>query len=156
MNFLDLCSYRGAVSVNNLVHSGDGNGGSNDAYVLQLTVSLHECQSSRNKLFYSFLNGELPDLASLRESIDCIFTFKDVVYFEMLDESYADFPEYEDQVIGSTFRTYRKSGYLNELREKRLAHYLEDKCEFQHYSIYGVNHILEIVTFSEPHVEVVL
>lgn len=151
MNFSSLTAYNGVISLSKIVHSVDGDK-KKAPYVVSITVYLDEISAKKNeRLFKEITNG----ISEKQKNVYLEIEFTDVVYLEVLDEYYADFPEYKDVGKGHVFRTYSQSGYLEFLLNTRLTEHLESEYNFNHFSIYGINHIVEVITLSNPTVRLV-
>ncbi|WP_251139192.1 hypothetical protein [Exiguobacterium sp. s146] len=84
--------------------------------------------------------------------------FEDIIYMEVIDESYADGVVItpHDQSEGNQIVRYTRSGYLEQLQETRFRLWEDikpDVVTFCHYRIYGLDTVLEIITMSDPTVE---
>lgn len=92
------------------------------------------------------------------EMVNVKLSFEDIIYMEVIDESYADGVVItpHDQFEGNQIVRYIRSGYLEQLQEKRFRLWEDIKPDFVtfcHYRIYGLDTELEIITMSDPTVE---
>lgn len=74
--------------------------------------------------------------------------FESYIGYSILNESFTSMDHYED-FEGKAFRIYRKSRYLDFIKVGTFAS--EDyPGAFKHYGIVCFNHIIDIVSVSEP------
>lgn len=92
------------------------------------------------------------------EVVNVKLCFEDVIYMEIIDESYANGVVFmpHDQYEGNQIVRYTRSGYLEQLQETRFQLWEDikpDVVTFCHYRIYGLDTVLEIITMTDPTVE---
>lgn len=123
---------------------------------LTFQLQLLEHRKKRNAAFRERLeaNGIHPQ----SEIVNVKLSFEDIIYMEVIDESYADGVVItpHDQFEGNQIVRYIRSGYLEQLQEIRFRLWEDIKPDFVtfcHYRIYGLDTELEIITMSDPTVE---
>lgn len=126
---------------------------------LTFNLQLSDHPRKRNASFRERL--EANEIPPQSEMVNVKLRFEDVIYMEVIDESYADGMVItpHDQFEGNQIVRYTKSGYLDQLQETRfqLWEYIKaDVATFCHYRIYGLDTVLEIITMSDPTVEVAI
>lgn len=126
---------------------------------LTFNLQLFDHPRKRNASFRERLeaNGIHPQ----SEMVNVKLRFEDIIYMEVIDESYADGVVItpHDQFEGHQIVRYTKSGYLDQLQETRfqLWEFIKpDDATLCHYRIYGMDNVLEIITMSDPIVEVAI
>lgn len=146
MKFEDLFFYHGMMHVFDYQHDI---GSSRLTFQLQLL----DHQKKRNTRFRERV--VVGEVHSQREVINVKLCFEDVIYMEVIQESFADgiMDEPSDEFEGSQIKRFEKSGYLDFLTQTRFSFWgliHDDLTPFTHYRIYGLNSVLEIITLSEP------
>lgn len=123
---------------------------------LTFNLQLFDHPRKRNASFRERLeaNGIPPQ----SEMVNVKLRFEDVIYLEVIDESFADEVVItpHDQFEGHQIIRYMRSGYLEQLQETRFRLWEDIKPDFVtlcHYRIYGLDTELEIITMSDPTVE---
>jgi len=116
---------------------------------LMFQLQLLDHRKKQNTSFRERLetNGVHPQSEMLR--------FEDIIYMEVIDESYADgvVVTSHDHFEGNQVVRYTKSGYLDQLQKTRfqLWEFIKpDDAMLYHYRIYGLDTVLEIITMSDP------
>ncbi|TCI30809.1 hypothetical protein EVJ33_05840 [Exiguobacterium sp. SL-10] len=149
MRFEDLFLYDGMMHV----FAFDYDIGSKH---LTFNLQLFDHPRKRNASFRERLeaNGIHPQ----SEMVNVKLCFEDIIYMEVIDESYADgvVITSHDQCEGNQIVRYIRSGYLEQLQETRFQLWEDikpDVVTFCHYRIYGLDTVLEIITMSDPTVE---
>lgn len=146
MKFEDLFFYHGMMHVFDFQHDL---GSSRLTFQLQLL----DHQKKRNTRFRERV--EVGGVHSQREVINVKLCFEDVIYLEIIQESFADgiMDEPSDDFGGSQIKRFEQSGYLDFLKRTRFSFWEvihDDSTIFTHYRICGLNSVLEIITLSEP------
>ncbi|MDA5559593.1 hypothetical protein PJK55_02505 [Exiguobacterium sp. MMG028] len=146
MKFEDLFFYDGMMHVFDYQHDV---GSSRLTFQLQLL----DHQSKRNTRFRERV--EVGGVHPQREVINVKLCFEDVIYMEVIQESFADgiMDEPSDEFEGSQIKRFKQSGYLDFLKRTRFSFWElihDDSTPFTHYRICGLNSVLEIITLSEP------
>lgn len=123
---------------------------------LSFNLQLSDHPRKRNASFRERL--EANEIHPQSEMVNVKLRFEDVIYMEVIDESYADgmVITSHDQFEGNQIVRYTKSGYLDQLQETRfqLWEFIKpNDATLCHYRIYGMDTVLEIITMSDPTVE---
>lgn len=152
MEFEDLFFYHGMIHVFDFQHDLESSR-------LTFQVKLLDHQRKRNTTFRERV--EVGGVHSRREVINVKLCFEDVVYMEVIQESFADgiIDEPSDEFEGSQIKRFEQSGYLDFLTRTRFSFWElihDDSTPFTHYRICGLNSVLEIITLSEPTVASVI
>ncbi|TCI21954.1 hypothetical protein [Exiguobacterium sp. SL-9] len=123
---------------------------------LTFQLQLLDHRKKQNTSFRKWIeaNGIHPQ----SEMVNVKLCFEDVIYIEIIDESYADgvVMTPHDQWEGNQIVRYTRSGYLEQLQKTRFQLWEDikpDVVTFCHYRIYGLDTVLEIITMSNPTVE---
>jgi hypothetical protein len=96
-------------------------------------------------------NGIIDNLYSIDPdySIPLIqINFETYIGYSILNESFTTLDDYEE-FVGKAFRIFKKSRYLDYIKEGTFAT-AEYPGPFKHYEIACLNHIIDIVSMSEP------
>jgi len=120
---------------------------------LMFQLQLLDHRKKQNTSFRERLetNGVHPQ----SEMVNVKLRFEDIIYMEVIDESYADgvVVTSHDHFEGNQVVRYTKSGYLDQLQKTRfqLWEFIKpDDAMLYHYRIYGLDTVLEIITMSDP------
>ena len=152
MEFEDLFFYQGMVHVFDFQHDLESSR-------LTFQVKLLDHLKKRNTTFRERVG--VGGVHSQREVINVKLCFEDVIYMEVIQESFADgiIDEPSDEFEGSQIKRFEQSGYLDFLTRTRFSFWEvihDDSTPFTHYRICGLNSVLEIITLSEPTVASVI
>ncbi|OGX80343.1 hypothetical protein A6395_01835 [Exiguobacterium sp. SH31] len=150
MRFEDLLLYDGTIEV----FAFNYDIGPNKS--LTFNLQLYDHPRKRNASFRERL--EANGISPQSEVVNVKLCFEDIIYMEVIDESYADgvVMTPHDQYDGNQIVRYTRSGYLEQLQETRFQLWEDIKPDFVtfcHYRICGLDTVLEIITMSDPTVE---
>lgn len=140
MNFLDLLNIEKVYLMN--VEEPIENS-------LRLTLLRSKTSSVPETL--KIANGIIDNLYSIDPdySIPLIqINFETYIGYSILNESFTTLDDYEE-FVGKAFRIFKKSRYLDYIKEGTFAT-AEYPGPFKHYEIACLNHIIDIVSMSEP------
>lgn len=152
MKFEDLFFYDGMMHVFDYQHDLESSR-------LTFQVKLLDHLKKRNTTFRERV--EVDGVYSQREVINVKLCFEDVIYMEVIQESFADgiMDEPTDEFEGTQIKRFEQSGYVDFLKQTRFSFWEvihDDSTIFTHYRISGLNSVLEIITLSEPTVASVI
>ncbi|WP_313532920.1 hypothetical protein [Exiguobacterium profundum] len=152
MKFEDLFFYKGMVHVFDFQRDLESSR-------LTFQVKLLDHLKKRNTTFRERV--EVDGVYSQREVINVKLCFEDVIYMEVIQESFADgiINEPTDEFEGTQIKRFEQSGYVDFLKQTRFSFWEvihDDSTIFTHYRISGLNSVLEIITLSEPTVASVI
>ncbi|TCI47574.1 MULTISPECIES: hypothetical protein [unclassified Exiguobacterium] len=149
MRFEDLFLYNGTIEV--FAFNYDIGPKS-----LTFNLQLYDHTRKRNASFRERL--EANEISPQSEVVNVKLCFEDIIYMEIIDESYADgvVMTPHDKCEGHQIVRYSRSGYLEQLQETHFQLWeciKSDVATFCHYRICGLDTVLEIITMSDPTVE---
>lgn len=81
-------------------------------------------------------------------------TFKSYIAYSVINESFVNDVE-DEKFVGSLFRKYSKSSFLDYVSTSATIGYAEDIFESknQHFEIICLNHIIDVASCKEPLIE---
>lgn len=80
--------------------------------------------------------------------------FESYVSYHVLNEGFSGYdPDDESETTGfGKFHVFSKSGYMDQIRKSSIADQIFPG-EMKHYGLFTENHIIHIIAFKEPEIE---
>lgn len=154
MNYKEIALYDGNLTIDSINYSADGDVPDKPPYELSINITLFEHFNKKNIEFFKHLQQNFPTIDDKEKYLNFKLLFEDVIYFEVINESYEDLEKYESDFSGTVFRFYKTSGYLELLKKRKIAAYMEFEYPYLHFSVYGNNHLIEVVCLTEPNIKI--
>lgn len=98
------------------------------------------------KLFDETVKEIVPDPSVLYQ-----ITFEGTISYEVLNESYSCWDDYETWEYGNLFRVYTKSKFLDFISETTFAK--EFTASYCHYGILCLDHIIHVISEDPPKIK---
>jgi hypothetical protein len=137
MNYKDLMSVKEYTYLLKILEPTDNS----------LRILVERCEKNKRQFFRKVSQF---NTIEVDENLPLIqLDFDSYVSYSIINESFTVLDDYE-VYKGNTFRIYKKSRYLDFVKQGTVAEDIYPDDEFIHYEIAYLNHIIDVVSYEEP------
>jgi hypothetical protein len=117
-----------------------------------LCIFVERCKSSQKKASIEVAGQTITDVSPIvaDENLPIIqLDFDSYVSYTVINEAFMPW-DINEICEGKTFRIYTKSRYLDFVKLRTSAEWMLPNQPFTHYEIPCLNHIIDVISHSEP------